>query len=61
MELVIVQIKNGFLLVYGQESIFCKDMPEVHREVEFYFGKVPLPPKIEEPKDSGVRQFSDED
>lgn len=58
MELVIVEIKNGFLLVAGNDSVYCKSMSEVHKEVEFYFGKVPEPPQ---PQERGVRQFSDED
>jgi len=66
VELVIVQIKNGWLLVAGAESVYCKDAPELHRELEFLIGKaepLPEPPKppTEKPKAEGVRQFDDED
>lgn len=69
MEIILVEIKNGWLLVHGQESLYCKDSAELHKELEFLIGKLPEPPRPPqvEPKDftgqtpKGVRQFDDED
>ena len=71
MEIVIIQIKNGWLLGYGQESVYCKDAAELHKELEFlikaYDDKpvlpdAPMPPiaPTEKPQQQ-PRQFDDED
>lgn len=64
VEIVIVEIKNGWLLAVGQDSVYCKDAAALHRELEFIIGTpLPEPPKppTEKSKVDGVRQFDDED
>lgn len=64
MEIILVQIKNGWLLVHGQESLYCKDAPELHKELEFLIGRsepLPEPPKPPNTPKEAVRQFDDED
>ena len=66
MEIVLVQIKNGWLIVNGRDTLYVKDAAELHRELEYLVNVLdPLPeapkPPTEKPKASGVRQFDDED
>lgn len=61
MELVILTIKNGFLFVVGDETVFCKDLVELHKEIEFLLGDQRVIEPDKKPKASGVRQFDDED
>lgn len=59
MEVIIQEIKNGFVLLAGEDVVYCKSLSETHKEIEFLFGvKAPEKPDI---SNDGVRQFSDED
>lgn len=57
----ILRIKNGLLLIEGEEIVYCRDMVELHKEIEYALGEPPKPAKINDPKPSGVREFDDED